>query len=64
MAKKKSEHYVNNKDFLEAITNYRIRVSNHHMQKYGREPTKTGWMDQRKKIKNIEIGRASCRERV
>ena len=40
MAKKKSEHYVNNKDFLEAITNYRIRVSNHHMQKYGREPTK------------------------
>ena len=40
MPKKKSEHYVNNKDFLEEIINYRARVSTHFIKQYGREPTK------------------------
>lgn len=40
MPKKKSEHYVNNKEFLEAIVNYRARVSTHFIENFGREPTK------------------------
>ena len=42
MPKKKSEQYVNNKDFLEEIINYRARVSTHFIKQYGREPTKEG----------------------
>ena len=40
MTRKKSEHYVNNKEFLEAIINYRARVSKHFIENFGREPTK------------------------
>jgi len=40
MAKKKSEHYVNNKEFLEELINYRARVSKHFIENFGREPTK------------------------
>ena len=40
MPKKKSEHYVNNKDFLDALIIYRSRVENHFYEQFGREPTK------------------------
>lgn len=38
--RRRSEHYVNNKDFLEALIRYRQDVANSFIQKYGREPTK------------------------
>lgn len=38
--RKRSEHYVNNKDFLEALIRYREDVANSFIKKYGREPTK------------------------
>ena len=41
MAKRKrSEHYVNNKEFLAALTDYRAEVERTFIQKYGREPKK------------------------
>jgi hypothetical protein len=41
MAKRKrSEHYVNNKEFLAALTEYRAEVERTFIQKYGREPEK------------------------
>ena len=41
MAKgKKSEHYVNNKEFLEALFVYRTKVENDFIKKNNREPTK------------------------
>ena len=41
MAKRKrSEHYVNNKEFLAALTDYRGEVERTFIQKYGREPEK------------------------
>ena len=41
MAKRKrSEHYVNNKEFLAALTDYRAEVERTFIQKYGREPEK------------------------
>ena len=41
MAKRKrSEHYVNNKEFLAALVKYREDVEITFIQKYGREPTK------------------------
>ena len=41
MAKRKrSEHYVNNKEFLGALTDYRADVERTFIRKYGREPTK------------------------
>ena len=48
MAKRKrSEHYVNNKEFLAALTIYREQVELSFIQSYGREPTKqdrsTNW---------------------
>lgn len=48
MAKRKrSEHYVNNKEFLAAITKYREDVEISFIRKYGREPTREdrskGW---------------------
>jgi hypothetical protein len=40
MPKKKSEHYVNNKEFLEALVVYRCRVERNFKELNGREPTK------------------------
>ena len=41
MAKRKrSEHYVNNKEFLAALIEYRSNVEISFIKKYGREPTK------------------------
>ena len=36
----KSEHYVNNKEFLEALVVYRAAVESNFMEKNGRKPTK------------------------
>ena len=38
--RKKSEHYVNNKEFLAALVEYRNDVERTFIQKFGREPTK------------------------
>ena len=38
--RKRSEHYVNNKEFLAALIRYREDVEITFIQKYGREPTK------------------------
>ena len=38
--RKRSEHYVNNKEFLAALTTYREEVEITFIQKYGREPEK------------------------
>ena len=38
--RKRSEHYVNNKEFLAALSEYRAEVERTFIQKYGREPTK------------------------
>ena len=41
MAKRKrSEHYVNNKEFLAALTHYQSEVEITFIRKFGREPTK------------------------
>ena len=40
MSKKKSEHYVNNKELLEALIVYRSKVEESFMGINGREPTK------------------------
>ena len=37
MPKKKSEHYVNNKEFLEAITIYRNKVEASYKKKYDKD---------------------------
>ena len=45
MPKKKSEHYVNNKELLEALINYRARISvaqGKYFEKYGKNPPKSG----------------------
>jgi hypothetical protein len=38
--RRRSEHYVNNKDFLAALIAYHGEVERTFIQKYGREPTK------------------------
>ena len=38
--RKRSEHYVNNKEFLAALIEYRNDVENAFIKKYGREPEK------------------------
>ena len=38
--RKRSEHYVNNKEFLAALIDYRNDVERTFIKKYGREPTK------------------------
>ena len=38
--KKRSEHYVNNKELLEALVVYRNKVEEHFYKKNGRKPTK------------------------
>ena len=40
MSKKKSEHYVNNKELLEALIVYRSKVEKSFIELNGREPTK------------------------
>ena len=40
MSKKKSEHYVNNKELLEALIVYRSKVRDEFFSRHGREPTK------------------------
>jgi len=38
--RKRSIHYVNNKEFLSALIDYRNDVEVSYIKKYGREPTK------------------------
>mgnify|MGYP003112707988 CR=1 FL=1 len=38
--RKRSEHYVNNKEFLAALVEYRGNVEISFIKKFGREPTK------------------------
>lgn len=38
--RKRSEHYVNNKDFLQALIKYREDVEISFIRKYGQQPTK------------------------
>jgi len=40
MPKKKSEHYVNNKEFLEALVVYRSKVEKNFLENNGRKPTR------------------------
>ena len=40
MPKKKSEHYVNNKELLEALIVYRTKVENSYYKKYDKDLTK------------------------
>ena len=40
MSKKKTEHYVNNKELLEAMIVYRSKVESSFLKKYDRKPTK------------------------
>jgi hypothetical protein len=40
MPKKKSEHYVNNKELLEALIVYRSKVEKHSLKNKDRTPTK------------------------
>ena len=40
MSRKKSEHYVNNKELLEALIVYRSKVEKSFFEINGREPTK------------------------
>jgi len=40
MSKKKSEHYVNNKELLEALIVYRAKVEKSFLELNGREPTR------------------------
>ena len=40
MSKKKSEHYVNNKELLEALIVYRSKVEKNFLELNGREPTR------------------------
>ena len=37
MAKKKSEHYVNNKELLEAMIVYRTKVEKKYKETYGKD---------------------------
>jgi hypothetical protein len=39
--RKRSEHYVNNEEFLNALIDYQNKVELSFIQKYGREPTKS-----------------------
>ena len=39
--RKRSEHYVNNKEFLAALVEYRNDVENAFIKKFGREPEKS-----------------------
>ena len=52
MVKKRSEHYVNNKELLEALIVYRSKVEEDFVSRYGREPTKE---EIRKHIKYTEV---------
>ena len=38
--RKRSEHYVNNKEFLEALVLHRKKVEENFYAQFGREPTK------------------------
>ena len=40
MPKKKTEHYVNNKELLDALIVYRTKVERDFIKRYGREPLK------------------------
>jgi len=40
MSKRKSEHYVNNKEFLDALIIYREKVEKHFLLKNDRKPTR------------------------
>ena len=42
MARKRSEHYVNNKEFLAALVKYREDVEITYIRKYGEPPDKAG----------------------
>ena len=40
MSKKKTEHYVNNKELLEALIVYRTKVEASYLKKYDKDLTK------------------------
>ena len=45
MPRKKTEHYVNNKELLEAVTIYRgkvLKAKAKYIKKYGEDPPKSG----------------------
>ena len=42
MARKRSEHYVNNKEFLAALVKYREDVEITYIRKFGEPPNKEG----------------------
>mgnify|MGYP006273076553 CR=1 FL=1 len=55
MSKKKPEHYVNNKELLEALIVYRKRVekaAEQYYQKYGKHPPKSGNWEDKPRIPN------------
>jgi hypothetical protein len=55
MPKKKPEHYVNNKELLEALIVYRGKVAKAaelYFEKYGEQPPKSGYWEGKPKIPN------------
>ena len=55
MSKKKSEHYVNNKELLEALINYRAKIATaqkKYIEKYGKNPPRTGNWEGKPRIPN------------
>lgn len=55
MPKKKTEHYVNNKQLLEALINYRARVAKaekKYIEKYDHKPPKSGPWEGKPRIPN------------
>ena len=55
MPKKKPEHYVNNKEFLDALVVYKLKIAEaekKYIEKYGTNPPKTGNWDGKPRIPN------------
>ena len=55
MPKKKPEHYVNNKEFLDALVVYKLKIADaekKYIEKYGTNPPKTGNWDGKPRIPN------------
>ena len=50
MPKKKSEHYVNNKELLEAMINYRARVEKSYKKTFDRDLTEQPKQERAKHI--------------
>ena len=51
MAKRKrSEHYVNNKELLEALINYRSRVERSYLETFGKDLTEQDKSERAKRL--------------